>query len=350
MAQPRFRQYTRLAHTPKERKPLFGPGCRRGFLGVLVVFALLLLVALLVIVTPVRNSLGGEYKTISSLESVEPYSRARWMLADGHTAQLSAGLGWFQKSRGESALNTTELDSAGFRPFIFFDEQNLPVVILDSSADPADFSEDFILAILQSSGVSSSFMSRRTREYGNVIGTNWPEQDEQIIPVEVTSVHAQFLPDRTMFSEEYMCYLSEVWESMVSSFVMIYQSPPSDLDDLLDGLGLVPNPDCVWPFDPEEELVVSCEGGLINGEIIYWQVTLLDSESRGQARYWDAYTSYNDPDTPEKIIAGTTSSTVVDPGMIEGQRHVLFSPEIVRNLLDSVRQPTPEEELEQHED
>ena len=156
-------------------------------------------------------------------------------------------------------------------------------------------------------------------------------------PQTYTSVHAQFLPDSPRFDEQYMSYLSELWMSAVSSFVVLYQRPPSNLDDLIDGLGLAFNPDCVWPFDPETNIQASCEGGIIDGKIVYWQVTLANRQTKGQARYWDSYTTYNDPDTPERIVTATTTSTVVDPSLVEGQRKVMFTSEIIRQGLESVR-------------
>jgi hypothetical protein len=348
MPQPRFRQYTSLAHEQRKKGGV-APGCRRAFLLVIVVFVLLVLAAVLVGITPVRNSLKGEYSPPSNRESIAPYSQSGWFLADAHASQLASDLAWYHRIKGRPAESVSDLDTVGLRPFLFLNEKNLPVQVMDSGADIISIKDAFLLAILPNEETSGGYLVRRSAESANIFGKTWTEPTEERVsvnPQSLTSVHAQFLPNEAGFDAEYMCFLTEVWENAVASYVMLYQKPPSSLDNLLDGLGLVPNPDCMWPFDPERPLSVSCEGGLIDGKIVYWQVILPGVGTKGQARYWDSYTAYDDPDTPEKIVTATATSTVVDPGLIDGQRRVMFTPDLVRAKLESVRPPAPDPEEE----
>ena len=214
------------------------------------------------------------------------------------------------------------------------------MVVLDATDAAGARSELFLLAILPSEGTTSGYLERHSIEFSNVLGRSRTESSENSITVNPqtdTSVHGQFLPDSPRFAEEYMCFLAAVWQSAVSGYVALHQRPPGDLDDLLDGLGLAPNPDCAWPFAPRQRLGAAVEGGLIDGKILYWQITLASGARRGQARYWDAYTSFDDPDTPENVMTRTGPSPVADPSQIEGSRRVMFSAEILRGLLEASR-------------
>ncbi len=353
MAQPRFRQYARLSHEPRVRKPIFGAGCRRYLFAVLVITLLAIFAAFLAAIVPVRDSLAGNHAPPSARGAIEPYSQARWYLMDAHASQLESCLAWYHRATGHSATTLAELDGSGFRPFLFLDERNLPVKLLDSSESAESVDDSFLLALMPQQGTTTRILTRRSKENSNIFGIEWLNSSEEETAIKhqsMSSVQGQFLPHNPGFDEIYACFLADVWESAVVGYIVLYLRPPTNLQNLLDGLGLVPNPDCVWPFDPEEEMSVACEGGLINSEIVYWQVTLLNGETRGQAKYWDYYTSYDDPDTPANIVVGSTSSAVVDPNQVLGLKRVMFTPDILMNLIDSVRPPEPEEEkLEEEE-
>ena len=336
MVQPRFRKYVSTDGKPKV--PKARPRQVTDFwrvLSALPILAFLVLVtAIIAFVTPVKNSLSADYSPPASRADIGRYTRARWLLQDAQATQLGVDLAWYHRSKLSPAQSVMELDNTGFRPFFFVDEADRPLEILSTTQDPDGNVKPFLFAILPFQGTSGTYLSRRSAMYTNIIGRSWTRANEEIRTVNPqadTSVHGQFLPDAPQFAEEYVCYLADVWESAVASYAALYQRPPSSLDELLDGLGLEPNPACLWPIEPQ--LGVSFEGGFIDAKIAYWQVTLAGGATRGQARYYDAYTSYDDPDTPANIITRQGPSEVVDPGLIQGTRRVMFNLEILRHRL-----------------
>lgn len=344
MAQPRFRKYAPTgrkpnAQIPKSRTRRAG-GFWRFLSALLILVFLVLIAAIIAFVTPVKDSVSGDYSPPTSRTDSGRYTRARWLLQDAHAAQLGVDLAWYHRSRLSPAQSTMDLDSAGFRPFFFLDESDQPLEILGASQDADSNAKPFLLAILSPQGTSGAYMSRRSALYTNMLDRSWTRASEEtkiVNPQADTSLHGQFLPVAPQSAEEYVCYLAHVWETAVASYAAMYQKPPSSLDELLDGLGLEPNPACVWPL--ERRTKVSVEGGLIDGKIVYWQVTLPGGVPRGQARYYDSYTSYDDPDTPANIITREGSSEVVNPILIQGTRRVMFNLEILRERLGTDEPP-----------
>jgi len=349
MAQPRFRKYTELA-AKRDRKPVeiasVSPGVRRGCITLLVIVLLGIFLYTYLRTVPMQTSTAGDYYPPGSIENVEPFSRARWFLSDAQGDVLGTNLAWYHRSQLSPARTTAELEVSGFSPFLFVDEQGKRVPVMDHGAVLQEPAEPFLFQLVLLQGTNAGYIKHRSIEYTNLFHDAWEDAEIETIlvnPQDDTSIHGQFLPDSAQFAEEYMCYMAQLWEAAATGYIEIYQRPPSSLEDLMNGIGLVPNPDCAWPFADEERLTVDCEGGVIDGKIIYWRVTHAGGARRGMARYWDQYTTYDDPDTPQNIVTVQTTSSVVDPGLIEGTFHVLFSEEILKNLLDSVR-PVPVEE------
>jgi hypothetical protein len=336
MAEPRFRKYADPgAPTAQMRKNILKRGCRRTFLSLLVIVVLVVVLGGLALKAPVRNSLVGEYVPPASFTDIKPYSRARWLLHDAHSAQLATDIAWFNRSRLSPPKIAAELDAAGFRLFMFHEPGGGIIQV----TEPGAIQSPFGLAIVSPEGTASGYMTRRSSRDSSLLGqTSIQSDDETIIvdPKSDTSLHGQFLPDSPTFAEEYVCFLADAWDVAVARFVAIYHKPPSSLEQLLDGLGLEPNPDCVWPLSGGGG--VRCEGGIIDGKIAYWTVTLAGGATRGQARYYDTFdTSYDDPATPENVTTRSGSSPVADPGLIDGHREVMFSLSIMRDLLDSAK-------------
>jgi len=355
MAQPRFRRFAFLDQKAKEIKKLepsppqrvVGSAYHRGCITALVILLLLIVAYAGLRRIDFGLSMPSSYEPPMSRAKIGTYSESRRYLQMAHEGLLATSLAWFHRSRLSPADGVAQLDATGFLPFLFDNEKGERVPILDASVDYTSRTEPFLLAIVLPQGPTGGFVTRRNELRTNIFGESWPEPGEETIlvnPRETTSIHAQFLPASPQFAEEYVCFLAHWWESAASSYIKLYQRPPDDLESLMDGLGLVPNPACVWPFDPEARPNVDCECGVIDAKIVYWQVTLAGGATRGQARYWDQYTSFDDPDTPESIVTAQVSSPVVDPGLVRGSRQVMFSLSIVKSLLDSVRPPEVEEE------
>ncbi|MCX6645916.1 MAG: hypothetical protein NTY09_06130 [bacterium] len=338
MAQPRFKQYTNLSRDPKEKKKI--PVLQILKKGLILVVSLALIFAagwVLIRIVPRSNSNRGEYIPPDAISEIKPYSQARWIMQDTHSRQLTVDLAWYCIVNLSSATSVAQLDQSGFRPFIFANESGEPVEILDSGQDIKGNISPFLFALVPPEGTTGSFISRRTLEKVNWAGQASHEPSEERIyinPDEVTSIFGQSLPQPPDLQEQYVCFLAQVWESAVSGYITLYQHPPESLEGMLDGIGLKMNPDNAWPFGSRGRMRVNVEGGLIDNKIVYWQVTLLDGSKHGQARYWDHYTSYDDPDTPENIITRDNNSPVVSPDEIQGTRQVLFSLDIFKNLLD----------------
>ena len=345
MKQPRFKQYTELALTQKEKekekKPRKGLTLIGKVIGFLVVFVILVGVGCVIAwMAPFRNSLSGKYTPPSSRNEINPFSRASWSLAEAHLRQLAADLAWYYRSTASPASSVEELDSAGFRPFLFVGPDDSLVQILSADSDLKMLGENFGLAIRKEGG-KNSCVSQRVLRKTTIFGRSWivPSRIvKDIDPEADTRVHGQFLPDAPQFAEEYVCYLANLWDLMVGSYVAIYHRAPSNLDELLDGLGLKPNPDCVWPLEKAKSFGVKLECGLIDNQISYWCVTLAGGATRGQARYYDTYsTSFDDPKTPAEIKTESGSSMVVDPGLVKGARVPMLTLESVQNLLSQAK-------------
>ncbi len=346
MVQPRYKQYTNNDRKKKEERRSSGRKFGRGCTLILVLIVVVTGCAIVLQQMPMRTSTSGEYTRPDSRNNIGQYSLARWFLHDAHANQFATDLAWYHRSKLSPAQRVSELDAEGFRPFLFLDEKDTGINILDAWDDPVSKADPFMMALLQTRGTGAGFISRRSLTNTNIFGDTWMDVDEEQIsvnPQEDTSLHAQFLPVTPQFIEEYVCYLAQVWETAAADYIELYQRPPGNLEDLLNGVGLAPNPDCVWPFEERDRSGVNFEGGVIDGNIIFWRVTLIGGATRGQARYWDQYTTYDDPDTPINIITQSMTSTVVDPGLVKGPVRVLLDLDTVKALLDSVR-PVEEEE------
>ncbi len=340
MRVPRFRQYANLTQTASKGPSQVWPVVKKIF----ILFIAIVMLAgsgwVLMRIIPKRNSIQGEYTPPLSRTDIVECSQARWILQDTHSEQLGVYLGWYYRKFLMVAKSPDELDQSGFRPFIFNDEAGEEVKILPSGDDFEANNDLFLFMLIPPEGTTGGFISKRTLEQSNFAGQVSHEVSNETVYVnseDKTSIHAQFLPQTPEFQEEYICFLAQAWEYAVSGYVALYQHPPENLDDLLDGIGLEANPDCEWPFGARERIRAKVEGGIINGKIIYWQLTLMDGSRYGQARYWDHYTIYDDPDTPVNIITDHNNSPVVDPSEIRGTRQVMFNLDIMKNLLEEAR-------------
>jgi hypothetical protein len=349
MAQPRFKQYTNLSREPKAKNKV--PVLQTLKKGLILIVSLALIFAagwVLLRIVPKSNSNRGKYNPPGAMSDIKPYSQARWIMQDAHSMELTVDLAWYYIAHLSSATNAAQLDQSGFRPFIFVSESGNPVEILESGQDLTGNLSPFLFAITLPQGTTNGFISRRTLEKVNFAGESTYETSDErinIIPDEETSIFAQALSQSPDLEEQYVCFLAQVWESAVSGYITLYQHPPESLEGMLDGIGLKINPDNVLPVSSRGRTRVNVEGGLIENKIVYWQVTLLDGSKHGQARYWDHYTSYDDPDTPENIITRDNNSPVVSPDEIQGTRQVMFSFDIYKNLLDEAgRNETPVDE------
>jgi hypothetical protein len=340
MAELRFKKYaTAGTQTAQQQKKGMKQGCRRTVVSLLVLAILAIVLVGLAMKAPIKNSLSGVYSPPASFSDIPPYSRARWLLHDAHAAQLATDIAWYNRSKLAPPKTADELDSAGFRPFVFHEPGGAIIQV----TEPGAIQSPFGLAIVSPEGTASGYMTRRSVQNTSLAGQKSVEvKDETVIvdPKTDTSLHGQFLPDSPTFAEEYACFLADAWDAAVARFVAIYHRPPTSLGELLDGVGLEPNPDSVWPLSGSPG--VRCEGGIIDGKIAYWTVTLSGGATRGQARYYDTYdTSYDDSATPENITTSSGSSPVADPGLIEGHREVMFSLSMIKDLIESAK---PEEE------
>ncbi len=343
MRQPRFRKYT-IEPRAKREGSSTRPGFRRGVVVTLVVILAGILGFSALKFIPVKTTNSGEYAQPQSVSQIEPYSRARWFLHNAQGDVLATSLAWFHNVNQTPARSVAELNAGGFMPFNFVNEAGGQVPVLDIGVEETDDAFLFQLTMLQ--GTSAGFTSRRSYQNINLFGDSWLGGEDEISivnPQDDTSIHAQFIEDSSGFGEKYVSFLGQLWEVAAAGYIELYQRPPGSIDDLMTGLGLVPNPDCVWPFDEEVNLDVGVEGGMIDGKILYWRVILEDGGRRGMARYWDQYTTYDDPDTPVNIVTATQASPVVDPALIEGTFRVMFTDETLKVLLESVR-PQPVEE------
>lgn len=338
MAQPRFRQYTGVSSDARKiDKSAVARGIRRGFITILVLAIIAIGSYAAVQKVPVKSSLDGAYTPPASRDRIVNFSRSRWFLQNAHEDQMAVNLAWYHSTTLDIPTSVGKLDRNGFRPFLFIDEKDKELPILDISVDPASNPAPFLIAISRPSGTSAGFISRKTDMSTNILGDTWNDFTEKRILINSdsdTSIHGQFLPENPELPEQYVSYLAQVWETAAASYIALYQRPPDNLDDLLDGIGLRPNPACVWPFEEHQRINAACEGGLIEGKIIYWTVTMPGGDTRGQARYWDQYTSYDDAGTPDSIITREVTSPVVDPRFVPGSREVMFNLNIMKNLLD----------------
>lgn len=340
MRVPRFRQYANLTRTASKTPSRVLPVIKKIFILFISIVMLAAAGWVAMRIIPKTNSIHGEYTPPLSRSDIGEYSQARWILQDTHSELLGVYLGWYYRKYLMVAKSAEELDRTGFRPFIFNDEVGEEVLIHPSGADFEENTDPFLFMLIPPEGTTGGFISTRTSEQSNFAGQVSHEISNEIVyvnPEDKTSIHAQFLPQTPEFQEEYICFLAQAWEHAASGYVALYQHPPENLEDLLDGIGLEANPDCEWPFGPRERIRARVEGGVIDGKIIYWQLTLMDGSKDGQARYWDHYTTYDDPDTPVNIITRHNNSPVVDPSEIRGTRQVMFTLDILKNLLDEAR-------------
>lgn len=350
MAQPRFKQYTGLSPDAQKKRAERAEAGKKFRKGCIVILVLLLIVIgglAAVRGLPVKSSLDGAYAPPSSRDRIIDFSRARWFLQDAHEHQMAVDIAWYNNITLEIPSSVSQLDQSGFRPFLFIDQAGAEIGMLDISADPASDPATFLIALLRPTGTTASFLSRKTEISTNILGDTWNNATENRVNINSDSdisIHGQFLPENPNLPEQYVSFLAQIWETAASSYIQLYQKPPDNLNDLLDGIGLAPNPACIWPIQENRRINVNCEGGLIEGNIIYWSVTMPDGETRGQARYWDQYTSYDDSSTPDSIITREVTSVVVDPRFVPGTRQVMFSLNIMKSLLDEAHASIVEEE------
>lgn len=340
MLQERLKKFTDIDAKAKVerhvRRRIIGTSLRRTIVVLLVFLILGIVFAGIAYKAPIRNSVIGDYTPPTSRDKMEPYSRARWFLHDAHTAELTVDLAWYNRSKAAPPQSIADLEKAGFCPFTFVDEKGSAIEILDSGKVTGPFG----IALTVADGNLGGFVSLRSMQDISLLNRRWLESKEETItidPAKETSIYAQFLPDKPQLSEVYVCFLADVWDTAVSRYVAIYHKSPENINVLLDGVGLAANPNCVWPLDGRTG-GVTCEGGVIDGKIVYWRVTLANGGTHGQARYYDSYdASFDDPETPPNISTKDGLSPVADPDMIGGNHVVMFSPSIMKKLLDGAR-------------
>ena len=347
MVQPRYKTYTQL--TGKKRglgNPILEPQAVIKFF--LTLIALIIVAACVYYILynmPASSSLEGEYVAPASQSEITEYSRARWSVHNAHENILTACVAWYSLTNGGGTgggLSLKEIESAGFLPFRFFDPEGKSVQVLEGTPDFTNNDADYILAVGSDSGGNPVISSRKTYEVKSIMrvtGKKYEDSVTTLNPDKVTSVITQFQPDDSQFDVLYSGFLAQVWDLAVVGFASTYNRPPTGLDDLLRGVGLEINADCGWPFDPEEEIKAGFDGGVIDGNIVYWRVTYEDGSTGGQARYWDLNTSYDDPGTPENIVAGSVISPVVKPSQLTGTFNVMFSLDIFRDALFALNPP-----------
>ena len=347
MVQPRYKAYTRLTgKKPGSGNPILSPqAVLRFFLTLIALIIVAAGVYYILYNMPASSSLETEYVAPASPSEITQYSRARWSVHNAHENILKACVAWYSLTNGGGTgggLTLKEMESAGFLPFKFIDPEGQPVQVLEGTPDFTHNDADYILAVGSDSGGNPVISSRKTYEVKSIMGVTGKKYEESVTtlnPDEVTSVITQFQPDNAQFDVLYSGFLAQAWDQAVVGFASTYHRPPTGLDDLLRGVGLEINGDCGWPFDPEEEIKADFDGGVIDGKIVYWQVTYEDGTTGGQARYWDLNTSYDDPGTPENIVAGSVISPVLNPSQIPGTFNVMFSLEIFRDALLALNPP-----------
>ena len=352
MVQPRYKAYTRLSGKKSgSGNPIVSPQAVQKFF--LTLIALIIVGACVYFVLyrmPASSSLGKEYVAPASPSEITQYSGARWSLHDAHENILTACVAWYSLTNGGGTgggLTLKEMESAGFLPFKFIDPAGNPIQVLEGAPDFKHNDADYILAVGSDSGGNPIISSRKTFEVKSIMGVAGKKYEESVAtlsPDEVTSVITQFQPDHSQFDVLYCGFLAQAWDQAVVGFSSTYHRPPTGLDDLLSGVGLEINGDCGWPFDPEAEVKSGIDGGVIDGNIVYWQVNYADGTTGGQARYWDLNTSFDDPSTPENIVAGSVISPVLSPSQITGTFNVMFSLDIFRDALLALNPPPEPEE------
>jgi len=349
MAQPRYKVYTRLAKN-KEREIASRPvkkKMKQVFTSIFIILVVGAIGYYLLNTLPFKSSMSGEYTPPLSMSQITSYSRARWHVHSAHTEILTSCIAWYETMNPDGEVSLQNMEQMGFLPFRFMSHGGSPLKIVLGTLDTAS-EEDYLLVVGNPSGTETSVTSRRSLEMQSMLGKRSIEHEDVvvgIIPEEETRLIVQFQPEEPEFAELYAGFLAQVWDRALAGYVRTYNKPPADLDSLLAGIGLEMNPDCAWPFEEDEELDVDVEGGVIDGKIIYWLVRYEDETTGGQARYWDQYTQFDDPDTPQSIVAGSVNSTVIDPLIIEGEFDVMFNFEIYATKLFAVK-PVEEDELE----
>ncbi len=341
MAKPRYMQYAKAKRRDGKKS---GFNLRKFFL---TVFALVIIAAscwAFMKMLPVTTSVSRNDNPPGRIGEINDYSSARWLLQDAHGHQLAGSIAWYFRVYSYAAESVEDLTAAGMAPFLFSDGNNSDLRIYSSVNEGTNIASDFYLRILTPTRMDLGYESRRSLEESNIFGVSWIQNQDEVIqvsPNEETSLIGQYLNNESTPDDKFACYLAQIWEVAVGDYIQIYQRPPKDMDDLMTNLGFRINPECIWPL--EEDSDVTCEGGLIDGKIVYWKITLSDGETRGQARYWDHFTTYNDPDIPENIMTESQNSPVVNPDEIGGSFNAIYTLEIMRALL------TPSEEEEDGE-
>ena len=345
MAQPRYMQYVQkksVEHDDVTRVAArkIGKIILSGFAIVFVVCVL----AVLALIIPVENSLSGEYTAPLAISEIEPYSKARWILHDTHRKELEASLGWFYNSVESFAISTAQLDEQGFRPFRFTDPENKPIPVIDARNSGQELTDQFNLIVSPDLGEHGGLLSRRTMRNTNIIGKSWSltnDSEYDIDPKELLSEHDPLVkPDRT-FSDKYAAFLCEIWETAAIGYSNLYRKPPSNLQEILGALGLTPNSTCMWPFDKANPFKASVEGGTIEGNYIYWQITLSDGTTYGRVWDWDYFIPRKPNEEMERVKSNRISG-IADLRDIKGDRKAIFTDEILRDMLLSAQ--TPEEQ------
>ena len=334
VSQARFKKYTADESQPVEVKKARNSKPAKIIFNIFTILLFTGVFVFIIWLAPARSTISGNYTPPSSLNEIQKMSKARWFLHNGQAEILKDCLSWYQVSTGESCDSPEKLASRGYCPFLFTDSEGNEVKILPAGEDLSKNTDNFIFAVESPTDNVSKFVSRKTAKWNNLFGRSRlePEEEEMVCdPKGDTSVHAQFLPSSSGSYEKYICFLSQIWETSVTAYETLYQKPPSSLRDLLDGVGLKPNPNCKIPANTGG---ISCEGGIIDGKIVYWMVTLSDGTTRGQARYWDSLAgSYDDPNTPQNIVTESGSLPVVDPFLVKGKRDILFTDKIIASLV-----------------
>jgi len=348
MAQPPERKFTDLARQirssekkkPKrERSRTSAPSNVRK---VLLTLLLLIIAAgagyYLLKNLPVSSSLSGDYDVPTGVSEIEDYSRARWHLHDTHASVLSTCVAWYMKSTDSDSgdLSLAVLEQVGFLPFRLIRPTGEPVTVTQEMPGSGAESGDYIIVLGNYSKESTSIITRKTFEKSTVLGDGITSNIDDTLLVtsdDFTSFIRQFQPDEPSNVEIYAGFTAQLWDKALPGYIRTYNRPPSSLIDLMSGLGLVLNPDNVWPFEENIDFDAGSEGGIVDGEIVYWKVMNEDGTSGGQARYYDQYTPYDDPDTPNEILAGGRSSAVASPSDLDGEFDVMFSLQIYHDML-----------------
>ncbi|HEX9746211.1 MAG TPA: hypothetical protein VGB30_12365 [bacterium] len=345
MAQPRYKQFTTVRNDKSseelsaERKKKFSRGCLHTF----VVLFLIAVFGFLAYVFPYKNSITGSYIAPDTINDIEEYSQGRWHLHDAQRKIVESCASWYFKINKKDVKDFSQLQDSGFGLFTFVDPSNVNISVYPEDLRVKSIEDEFFFKLTEIPDFQLGIISRRTSRSTNILGKSWTAPNDKefgIDPEFLTKKHTQFISNTNDFSNMYAAYLCEIWESSATGYSMVYRKVPTSFGQVMSGLGMKTNPNCVWPFNQEDPLRASCECGTINDEYVYWKVVLSDGTSYGRAWRWDYYIT-----DPDKVGEQTAVSGIEQLENVSGQRNVLFSSRNMYEILMSAKpQPVDDDE------